>query len=277
MTDGDRGSIPPDEPGDEERRWAHRIDPDLKADLEGRPRPPGDEQEEEPSELEPLVARIGGPYSAIVGVLFIVIIVAAAANLIGTDSGGVLGLSGEARGRPLAQFAAPEVPGPVRGDANIAQDNCASSRLPCPEGDRRTPACKVEGEGIIRVCDFFDQPLVVSFWFTRGGECDVQQDIVDRVARRFEDRVHFLSVNVRDRRETVERIIRERGWELPVAHDPDGAISNIYRVGGCPTVLYAYTGGITMSSSVGELDERQLASRVDRLVRSDRARASRSR
>ena len=31
---------------------------------------------------------------------------------------------------------------------------------------------------------------------------------------------------------------------MPVGYDRDGAVSDLYRVGGCPTVAFAYPGGI---------------------------------
>ena len=58
---------------------------------------------------------------------------------------------------------------------------------------------------MIRVCDLFDRPLVISFWFTRGGDCLPSQDSFNEVAERYGDEVNFLSINVRDEREEVRR------------------------------------------------------------------------
>ena len=55
--------------------------------------------------------------------------------------------------------------------------------------------------------------------------------------------MNFLSLDVRDDRDTVRDLIRERGWRMPVGYDRDGAVSDLYRVGGCPTFAYAYPGG----------------------------------
>lgn len=252
-------------------RLAHRTDPDYRAELEGRPPP------EEEGPPEPAAARIGGPYSAIVGVLFLLILIAAAVNTIGSRGGGIQGIGFRASGWPLPQFAVADARGPVAGDANVAQDDCEVSELPCPAGRRRRPACEVRGAGIIRVCDFFERPLVLSFWFTRGGECERQQDGVDLVARRYRGRVGFLSLNVRDSRAAVRRLIRRRGWRMPVGHDPDGAVSNLYRVGGCPTFLFAYPGGIARASSIGELDRGELTRRVEALLAASRRRAAEAR
>lgn len=212
-------------------------------------------------------------YSAIVGLVFIAIIAVAGINALQTDDSGVLGAEEEGD-LPLAQFAVPDVAGDLEGDANIAQDDCESARVPCPEGDRRSPACEVDLEGAIRVCDLFDRPLVLSFWFTKGGDCEAQQDVFESSYRRNRDRVNFLAINVRDQRPQVAELAAERGWTHPIGLDSDGALSNLYRVGGCPSFIYAYPGGILQATSIGELDRRQLDARIDELVEASRARAA---
>ena len=239
----------------------------------------GEPDQQGPQNRRPAPARPGRAYSLVVGLAFIALVVVAGINTLRTSEGGVLGSGGD-RGTALAQFAVPEARGPVEGDANVYQDDCASSELPCPADDQRTPACEVTGPDVddgdvIRVCDLFDRPLVISFWFTRGGDCLPTQDVVDRVAARYRGRVNFLSLNVRDDRDTVRRVIEERGWQIPVGHDVDGAVSNIYRVGVCPTVAFAYPGGILRDAAVGsaELSEADLTADVQSLIRESRRRA----
>lgn len=212
-------------------------------------------------------------YSVLVGVAFVAIIaVAGISALRSSDQREVLGAGAE-EDLPLAQFAVPDARSDLSGDANIAQDDCEVARIPCPEGERRTPACSVELEGAIRVCDLFDRPLVLSFWFTRGGECEAQQDVFERVYRRYRDRVGFLGINARDDREEVQRLISERGWTHPLGLDGDGALANLYRVGGCPTFLFAYPGGILQATTVGEVDEAELRRGVERLIAASQRRA----
>jgi hypothetical protein len=207
-------------------------------------------------------------YSILVGLLFLAVIVVAAVNTIGDGDGGeTLGLDRLPPRWPLPEFAVPAGDSELEGDANIAQDDCETSAIPCPEGSARPPACRIELTGAIRVCDFFDRPLVISFWFSRGGGCVDQQDVVESVYQRYRDRVGFLSLDIRDDRETLRDLIRERGWTMPVGHDRDGAVASLYGVGGCPTFAFAYPGGTLQGASIGDLDEGQLSDRVDRLLR----------
>ncbi|MFN8161621.1 MAG: TlpA disulfide reductase family protein [Solirubrobacterales bacterium] len=221
--------------------------------------------------------RAGGRYSLIVGAAFLAIAVVALVNLVTTRGSGTLGIDAQSSGWPLPEFAVPRAASDLEGDANIAQDDCETSQLPCPADARRTPACRVEGADVIRVCDFFDRPLVISFWFTKGGDCEAQQDVVDAVYRRYRGRVSFLSIDVRDDRDTVRELIEQRGWTMPVGYDHDGAVANLYRVGGCPTFAYVYPGGILSDAGIGRLGYRELAARVRALIAATRRRAAANR
>lgn len=219
--------------------------------------------------------RPGRPYLIAVGVAFAALVVYAGVNAVRTTDDGVLGLGAQDSGTALGEFAVPDARGELSGDANVAQDDCERATRPCPDGDMRTPACQVDEPGAIRVCDLFERPSVISFWFTRGGDCEGQQDEFETAYRRFGGRVDFLAVNVRDSRGAVRELIEERGWTHPVGLDPDGALSNLYLVGGCPTFLYVYPGGILQETSIGELDAQQLAGKIEALIAESKQRASR--
>jgi thiol-disulfide isomerase/thioredoxin len=211
-------------------------------------------------------------YSIAVGLIFLAVVVFAAVKTLG--GGGeeeTLGLDKLEARWPLPEFAVPAAAGPLEGDGNIAQDDCGSAGVPCPEDPPRQPACRITTPGSLRVCDYFDKPLVISFWFSDGGGCIDQQEVVERVYRRYRGRVNFLSLDVRDDRGTVRGILDERDWQMPVGYDRDGAVAALYRVGGCPTFAYAYPGGTLQDASIGDLTAAQLEARVRRLLAATRA------
>lgn len=209
-------------------------------------------------------------YSILAGLLLVAVIVIAMLNHAGQNAD-TLGLERQPLHWALPEFAVPAAAGQLEGDANVAQDDCSTAELPCPPSARRTPACQVQGPDVIRVCDLFDRPSVISFWFSMGGNCVDQQDVVSTVFERYRDRVNFLSLDVRDSRETLRELVREHGWKMPVGFDRDGAVATLYRVGGCPTFAYVYPGGTLQGASGRELSASQLGSRIQALLRSTRA------
>jgi hypothetical protein len=205
------------------------------------------------------------PYSIVVGALFALAVVVAGVNAIQNRPSGPGGLES---GDPLPRFAAPNATGALDGDANINPDDRDA------DGDPRTPACQVEGprRDVVRICDFFDRPIVMVAWFTRGcGTCERQLDTVDRVRGRFPE-VAFIGLDIADKKKNARREVLDNGWHFPMALDRDGAVSGLYRVGVGPTTFFAYPGGVAMGTAFGELDERELVARVHRLVSSSRRR-----
>jgi hypothetical protein len=211
-------------------------------------------------------------YSIVVGLIFLVVIAIATLHTIeGGNGERTLGLDQLPRRWPLPEFAVPAAASSLEGDANVAQDDCETSALPCPEGSQRTPACRVKLADAVRVCDLFARPLVISFWFNQGTSCAAQQDVVESVFQRYRGRVDFLSLDIRDDRGTLRNLVRQHGWTMPVGYDRDGAVAGLYGVGLCPTFAYVYPGGTLQSASVGELTLPQLSQRVRRLLAASEA------
>jgi hypothetical protein len=214
------------------------------------------------------VKGVSNRYSLLVGLLFLALIVVATIHTLNGGGEDTLGLDKQPARWPLPEFAVPAAAGELEGDANVYQDDCGNSSLPCSEP--RVPACQITTHGAIRVCDLFDRPLVISFWFGTSSDCERQQDVVSTVAERYGGRVNFLSLDVRDSRGTVRELVREHGWKMPVGFDRDGAVAALYRVGGCPTFAYAYPGGTLQSASIGELSVGGLSQHVEELLNATR-------
>jgi len=217
--------------------------------------------EPEPGQRKPAEpARPRGRYLWVLGVAVILGLIVVGSLLI-RDAGGPGGaLRGIPPGQPMPIFAAPLATGGEDGDANISQQESDSDQA----GVR--PACEVRGPEIVNLCELREGPVVLSFIVTRGTNCEPQLDIFNALAAEFPD-VNFAAVVSGEERADVEELARERGWEFPVAVDRDGAVVNIYRVGVCPTTVFAYPGGKVRETKLGTLDAGQLRAAVSALER----------
>ncbi|MBS1888468.1 MAG: redoxin domain-containing protein [Actinobacteria bacterium] len=210
---------------------------------------------------------VANRYTLGVGLIFLALIAVATLHTLNGGGGeDTLGLDQQPPRWPLPEFAVPAAAGGLEGDANVYQDDCESSSLPCPEGASRIPACQITTPGAIRVCDLFGRPLVISFWFGTTSRCEAQQNVVSAVAARYRGRVNFLSLDILDSRGSVREVVRAHHWAMPVGFDRDGAVAALYRVGGCPTFAYAYPGGTLESASFGELGVGALSQHVRELL-----------
>ncbi len=193
-------------------------------------------------------------YSVVVGIVFVLVIAVAAINALRTTDSGTVGLGDVLLGEKVKPFAVPIATSHLEGDANVDPKQ----------------ACLVEGRGVLRICDYFDRPLVMSWWFTKGASgCIAQQDIFDDVAAKYKDRAGFVSINVRDSRDRLRQLIEEHDWKVKVGHDADGAASNIYRIGGCPTFLFVRPGGVLEHAEIGDRSFEELDSQVRSFLNSD--------
>lgn len=162
-------------------------------------------------------------------------------------------------GDRLPEFAAPLASGLLAGDANVAQP-VAAGASPTAGGSSARGACAVRLRGSITSCSAARGRLAMLFWFTRGARCEEEVDQFDRVARRFPE-VRAVSVSVGSSRAATSRIARDRGWRLPAAVDPDGALAQLYRVSGCPAYFFARRGRVD-SIHLGSLSEVELGERL---------------
>ena len=173
------------------------------------------------------------------------------------------GLKGLERGQVVPDFAAPLATGNQVGDANVCQR--ASE---CNDQAGPIPACELRSEEVFNVCEARKRPLVLTFVFDKGADCNPQVDRVERMKSDFPG-VNFAVVYFTDEdRAEVAAIVRRRKWTMPVAHTRDGAVVNLYGVGGCPITVFAAKGGRVRDSVLGPISEDGLRNRVRRLAAS---------
>jgi peroxiredoxin len=233
--------VPEDRFGDlgerDERSAAEKL-----AELDER-----DPEPDHPSRKPPEPARPSGRYMWVVGVAALILVVVVGAHQLRSGEGTFI--KGPPDGQPLPEFAAPLVDGPDK-DANIVPRSSKSSKV--------TPACNVKVPGSLNICDQEDKPVVLSFLFLRGADCEPQLDRLDRVARRQAGQVNVIGVFFERDRDKVRDHVKKHGWGFPIVVDRDGAISNLYAVGGCPTTVFADKGGRVRTTRTGNLSEAQL-------------------
>ena len=177
----------------------------------------------------------------VVGLLGVLALAYITVNSLRTEG---VGSRGPVAGEPLPQFAAPLASSDLDNDANVEAD-----------------ACRVRGPEVMNVCDLAaEKPLVLAFVVPGVGECERQVEVLDRLAPRFPD-VQFAAVAVRGKREAVRGYSRR----IPVGHDRDGAVANLYGVAVCPFTTFARRGGEVTGSALTFLDEAALTRRVEAL------------
>lgn len=198
-------------------------------------------------------------YGWLVGVLGLVLLAWILLNTLRTEGPGS---TGPAVGANLPPFAAPLVSSSLEGDANVARR--------ADQGDAgRIPACDVDEPGAFNACTVVrEKPLVLAFLTAKAEKCARELDAMEEVAADFPG-VAFAAVGIKGDRDDFRELAREHGWSFPLAWDRDGAVSNVYGIAVCPTVVLAHRGGRVAETLLGEEAgaPRALAERVRALER----------
>jgi thiol-disulfide isomerase/thioredoxin len=181
-----------------------------------------------------------------VGVLVVAVLAYIALNTLRTEGPGSRGVP---VGAELPPFAVPLALSDLEGDANV------SAR-----------ACSVRGPKILNSCELAEKgPVVLAFFAEPSERCDDEIDRIDGLRPRFPG-VKFAAVAIRGSRDDLRRLVRGRGWGLPVGYDHDGAVANAYAVAVCPTITLA-RGGKVVQTLLGSQDDAQLEAAVRELGR----------
>ena len=212
-----------------------------------------------PEPRRPQVPRPGNKYAWAIGIVAIMgLSVLLFAETLPNQG---KGLAGPPIGKVIRPFAAPNALGALEGPANV----CAK-REDCNGRNGKVPACSLHSEDVVNVCELRRRPLVLTFIFDRQADCYPQVDRVERVMGSVPG-VNFATVFfTRKKRDQVRAIVAERRWRQPVGIDRDGIVANLYRVGGCPTTIFARAGGRVVTTKLGNLTEdqlRRLAHRIE--------------
>lgn len=239
--------------GDDPRPAAERL-----AELDER-RPEEPLSDAGASTGQPTPRPRGGRYLGVIAVAFAALIVVAAFNSARDLASDRDLLRGPSVGTRIPDFAAPLATGSLEGDANVKQ------RAGGGDAAGNRPACEVRSPEVVNVCELRERPLVLTFIVTRGADCAPALETVERVRRDF-PQVAFAAVVSGSDREEVEKLVRERGVDMPVAVDPDGALVNLYRVGVCPTTVFSAPGGEVRATRIGRLGEDELRRAVRALA-----------
>lgn len=197
----------------------------------------------------------GAKYGWLVGVVGLVLLGWILLNTLRTEGPGS---TGPAVGATLPPFAAPLVTSDLDGDANVARR--------ADQGDAgRIPACDVDDPRAFNACTVVrERPLVLAFLTSKAEKCAGELDAMEEVAADFPG-VAFAAVGIKGDRDDFRELARAHGWSFPIAWDRDGAVSNVYGIAVCPTVVLARRGGRVAETLLG--DEAATASALAARVR----------
>ena len=119
----------------------------------------------------------------------------------------------------------------------------------------------------VRLSDFFGKPIVLNFWASWCGPCQMEMPEFHEKYLELGDSMHFLMVNTTDGlRETVDTasaFIAENAYTFPVLYDTKSDAASAYSAYSLPTTFFIDAEGYAIAQAVGAIDMATLQRGID--------------
>ena len=123
----------------------------------------------------------------------------------------------------------------------------------------------------VSLSSFRGKPVVVNFWATWCGPCQMEMPYFETLSKEYDGKVQFMMVNLTDgQRETVDyvsKFLEVNGYFFPAFYDTDLDAANTYGVYSIPLTLFVDAEGKLLGSHTGAMDEDTLRNYVDTLIK----------
>lgn len=123
----------------------------------------------------------------------------------------------------------------------------------------------------VYLSDYFGKPIVLNFWATWCGPCQMEMPYFDAAYKQYGNDINFLIVNLTDgSRDTVESaksFVNEKGFSFPIGFDTEYDGVYTYGVSSIPMTLFIDKDGVIQAYQIGTIDEGVLNEQLELLVK----------
>ncbi len=104
----------------------------------------------------------------------------------------------------------------------------------------------------VRLSDFKDRVVLLSFWTTWCPDCRVEMPALENLHQRFKDRAFvMLAVDLRESSKTVQHFFDDQRLSFTALLDNDGQVARSFGIRSIPTTFIIDQGGGMIGKAIG--------------------------
>jgi thiol-disulfide isomerase/thioredoxin len=117
----------------------------------------------------------------------------------------------------------------------------------------------------IQLSDMEGRPVLVNFWATWCGPCQVEMPLLQEYYERYNPNLEVLAINYDESIGEIQPYVKKFGLTFPVLLDPGGKTADLYQVIGFPTSYFIDRDGFVRGVFVGILSKKVIEENLKKI------------